>query len=280
MNGALKPPKPSAFGPADPPNAWPTCHANWSSNLRRKRHMAHQLRNEAVDILKDLIAFPSISQQSNLELIAFLNGKLDQIGARTFLTLDPSGSKANLFATIGPSDMDGGVVLSGHTDVVPVDGQDWSSDPFTATLRDARIYGRGTCDMKGFIACAMAFAPLFAQADLKRPLHLAFTYDEEVGCLGAQVMLDQLAKTGPKPAICIVGEPTNMGLIEGHKGCCEYTTTFSGTAGHASQPDLGVNAVEYAVRYITHLLEIAEDLKARAPTGSRFDPPWSTIQVG
>ena len=242
--------------------------------------MAHALLTDTIDILGDLIAFPSISQQSNLELIAYLNGKLDQIGARTFLTLDPGGSKANLFATIGPPDMDGGIVLSGHTDVVPVEGQDWSSDPFVATLRGGRVYGRGACDMKGFIACAMAYTPLFAQAELKRPLHLAFTYDEEVGCLGAQVMLEQLARTGPRPAICIVGEPTNMGIIEGHKGCCEYTTVFSGTAGHASQPDLGVNAVEYAVRYITHLLDVAEDLKARAPAQSRFDPPWSTIQVG
>jgi len=242
--------------------------------------LAHALRNDTIEILGDLIAFPSISQQSNLELIAYLNGRLDQIGARTFLTLDPGGAKANLFATIGPPDMDGGVVLSGHTDVVPVEDQDWSSDPFTATLRHDRIYGRGACDMKGFIACAMAYAPLIAEANLKRPLHLAFTYDEEVGCLGAQVMLEQLAQTGPRPAICIVGEPTDMAIIEGHKGCCEYTTTFSGTAGHASQPELGVNAIEYATRYITRLLEIGEALQARAPAGSRFDPPWSTIQVG
>jgi acetylornithine deacetylase len=242
--------------------------------------LTHPLRNETISILADLIAFPSVSQDSNAALIDYIKHRLEPLGARIEVTRDAGGGKANIFATIGPADMDGGVVLSGHTDVVPVKGQDWSSDPFTAMLRDDRIYGRGACDMKGFIACAMAYAPLFAQANLKRPLHLAFTYDEEVGCLGAQVMLDRLARTGPRPAICIVGEPTGMAIIEGHKGCCEYTTTFSGTAGHASQPDLGVNAVEYAVRYITRLLEIGEALKARAPARSPFDPPWSTIQVG
>lgn len=242
--------------------------------------MAHALLNEATAILGDLIAFPSVSQDSNADLIDYLQRRLELVGARVEVTRDVDGGKANIFATIGPADMDGGVVLSGHSDVVPVEGQDWSSDPFAASLRDGRVYGRGACDMKGFIACAMASAPLFAEAELTRPLHLAFTYDEEVGCLGAQVMLDRLAQTGPRPAVCIVGEPTGMAIIEGHKGCCEYTTTFSGTAGHASQPDLGVNAIEYATRYIARLLEIGGALRARAPAQSRFDPPWSTIQVG
>ena len=242
--------------------------------------MAHALLDETTSILANLIGYPSVSQDSNLALIDYLKSRLEPLGARIEVTSDDSGGKANIFATIGPADMDGGIVLSGHTDVVPVEGQDWTGDPFVAALRHGRLYGRGACDMKGFIACAMAYAPLFARAKLKRPLHLAFTYDEEVGCLGAQVMLERLGRTGPRPAICIVGEPTDMAIIEGHKGCCEYTTTFSGTAGHASQPDLGVNAIEYAVRYITHLLDIAEDLKARAPAQSRFDPPWSTIQVG
>lgn len=242
--------------------------------------MAHELLDDTLSILTDLIGFPSVSADSNLELIAYVNQKLDQIGARTYLTLDNSGSKANLFATLGPPDMDGGIVLSGHTDVVPVEGQDWSRDPFGAIRIEDKIFGRGTCDMKGFIACAMAFAPQLAAADLKRPIHLALTYDEEVGCLGAQVMLDELAIAGRKPAICIIGEPTSMRIIEGHKGCCEYTTIFTGSEGHASQPELGVNAVEYAVRYITRLLEIGETLRTRAPANSRFDPPWSTIQIG
>ena len=242
--------------------------------------MAHELRDETVSILADLVAFPTVSADSNLELIAYLNQKLDQLGARTRLTLDPGGTKANLFATLGPPEVDGGVVLSGHTDVVPVEGQNWQSDPFAVREQDGRIYGRGTCDMKGFIACAMAFAPRFAEAELARPLHFAFTYDEEVGCLGAQVMLDELVASGRKPGIAIIGEPTSMRLIEGHKGCCEYTTTFTGLEGHASQPDLGVNAIEYAVRYAARLREIGESLKGRAPKGSRFDPPWSTIQAG
>lgn len=242
--------------------------------------MPHPLLDDALQILGDLIAFPTVSQNSNLELIAHINQKLDQLGARTHLTLDAGGTKANLFATIGPADTDGGVILSGHTDVVPIEGQDWSSDPFAATERDGRIYGRGSADMKGFIACAMALAPRFTEAGLRRPLHLAFTYDEEVGCLGAQVMLEDLALSGRKPSVCVVGEPTGMRIIEGHKGCCEYATSFTGVEGHASQPDRGVNAVEYAVRYVTRLLELGEALKQRLPTGSRFDPPWSTIQVG
>lgn len=242
--------------------------------------MAHRLLGDTLEILADLIGFATVSQDSNLEMIAYINHRLDQIGTRTYLTLSPEGNKANLFATLGPPEEDGGIVLSGHTDVVPVEGQAWSSDPFAATLRNRRIYGRGACDMKGFIACALAFAPYFQELGLKRPIHLAFTYDEEVGCLGAQVMLRELQAVGRKPSLCIVGEPTMMKIIEGHKGCCEYTTTFTGLEGHGSMPDHGVNAVEYAVRFVTRLLEIGEELKTRAPDGSRFDPPWSTIQIG
>jgi len=230
-------------------------------------------------ILSDLIAFPTISADSNLELIAYCAAKLDALGAKTDMTLDPSGQKANLFATLGP-DIDGGVVLSGHTDVVPVAGQEWSTDPFEAVERDGLIYGRGTCDMKGFIACALALAPRIAAAELKRPIHFAFSYDEEVGCLGAQVMLQALAAAGRRPGICIIGEPTEMRIIEGHKGMCEYTTRFTGLAGHGSRPELGVSAVEYAVRYVARLLELREALQARVPPGSRFEPPFSTLQIG
>lgn len=230
-------------------------------------------------ILRDLIAFPTISADSNLELIAYANARLDQIGVRTHLTLSPAGDKANLFATIGP-DVDGGVVLSGHTDVVPVAGQDWSTDPFEAVEADSRIYGRGSCDMKGFIACALAMAPRFAEAGLARPLHLALSFDEEVGCLGAPVMLAALAEHGTRPSLCIVGEPTGMKIIEGHKGCHEYTTRFTGLEGHGSRPEAGVNACEYAARYVGELLATGQDLRERAPAGSRFDPPWTTVSVG
>lgn len=231
------------------------------------------------DILGELIAFPTVSDQSNLELIAHAADMLSAIGASLSISRDETGTKANLFATLG-GDGDGGVVLSGHTDVVPVAGQDWASDPFVMTEREGRLYGRGACDMKGFLACCLAIAPRFAEARLARPLHLAFTYDEEVGCLGARVLMDEIARAGVRPALAIVGEPTLMRVIEGHKGCYEYTTEFTGMEGHGSQPGRGVNAVEHAARYITRLLDIGEQLKARAPAASRFDPPWTTLQIG
>jgi acetylornithine deacetylase len=241
--------------------------------------VTHKLRDETLGLLGEMIAFPTISADSNLALITWASEKLDSLGARTKVTTDATGTKANLFATIGP-DVDGGIVLSGHTDVVPVEGQDWSSDPFVTRIADGRLYGRGACDMKGFLACALAMAPTFAQWELKRPIHLALTYDEEVGCLGAQVMLDAFKASGRRPALCIVGEPTEMKIIEGHKGCCEYTTRFTGLEGHCSMPDKGVNAVEYGVMFVSRLMEIARTLQSRAPATSRFDPPWSTIQVG
>jgi acetylornithine deacetylase len=230
-------------------------------------------------ILAELIGFATISADSNLALIDWCAGRLEALGAKVEISRDATGAKANLFATIGP-DVDGGVVLSGHTDVVPVEGQDWATDPFEAVERDGLIYGRGSCDMKGFIACALAMAPRIAAADLKRPVHFALSYDEEVGCLGAQVMLKALEATGRRPGICIIGEPTEMRIIEGHKGCYEYTTRFSGLAGHSSAPGLGVSAVEYAVRYAGRLLELRQELLARTPPGSRFQPPESTMQLG
>jgi acetylornithine deacetylase len=237
------------------------------------------LLDDTKAILAELIGFPTISSDSNLALIDWCAGRLEALGAKCEMTRDATGAKANLFATIGP-DVDGGVVLSGHTDVVPVAGQDWATDPFQAVERDGLIYGRGSCDMKGFIACALALAPRIAAAELKRPVHFAFTYDEETGCLGAQVMLKALEASGRRPGICIIGEPTSMRIIEGHKGCNEYTTRFSGLAGHSAAPHLGVSAVEYAVLYAARLLELREALIARTPPGSRFDPPSSTLQVG
>ena len=171
------------------------------------------------------------------------------------------------------------MVLSGHTDVVPVSGQAWDSNPFAARIADGRIYGRGSCDMKGFIATALTQAPRFARARLKRPVHFAFTYDEEIGCFGAPVMLAELTRNGPKTAVAIVGEPTGMRIIEGHKSGYKFTTEFAGLEGHASQPDRGVNAIEYAVRYITHLLELANAAR-KQPGDDAFDPPWTTVNVG
>ncbi|GJL80637.1 MAG: acetylornithine deacetylase [marine bacterium B5-7] len=233
----------------------------------------------SIEILSDLIAFPTISSDSNMNLIDYAGERLQALGANIELTYDTDRNKANLFATLGP-DTDGGIVLSGHTDVVPVEGQPWSVDPFTPVIRGERMYGRGACDMKAFIACALAMAPRFREADLVKPVHFAFSFDEEVGCLGAPLMLEQVDRSGHKPSMCIVGEPTGMRVIEGHKGCYEYNTVFTGLEGHCSMPDHGVNAVEYAARFVTYLMEVAEELKTRAPTDSVFDPPWTTIQTG
>lgn len=230
-------------------------------------------------LLQKLVSFPTVSSDSNLDMIAFLSKQLQDCGAKVEIWHDETGSKANLFATLGPM-RDGGIVLSGHCDVVPVTDQNWSSDPFKLEERDEKWYGRGTCDMKGFIAAVMAMAPHYAALDLQRPLHFAFTYDEEIGCFGAQALARMLQSKGLKPAIAIIGEPTSMQVIEGHKGCYEYTTHFTGLEGHGSSPDRGVNAVEYAVRYVSKLLELKANLQDRVPVNSRFDPPWTTINTG
>ena len=231
------------------------------------------------NILAELIAFPTVSADSNVELITYAAEQLGRCGASMTISRDESGSKANLFATIGPEG-DGGIVLSGHTDVVPAEPEEWTGDPFAMRSSDGLLYGRGSCDMKGFIAAALATAPLFASKDLKRPVHYAFTYDEEVGCLGARQLVGELREAGLRPATAIIGEPTSMRIIEGHKGCFEYTTEFRGLEGHGSVPEAGVNAVEYAVRYITRLMELGEELKRNIRPNSRFDPPWTTLQVG
>jgi acetylornithine deacetylase len=212
-------------------------------------------------------------------MIVHLATRLSDLDARVDLFHDETGRKANLFATIGP-DAPGGVVLSGHSDVVPVTDQDWASDPFAMVEKDAALYGRGACDMKGFIAAVMATAPVFSARRLSRPLHIAVTYDEETGCLGGRALVDELRARDIRPALAIVGEPTGMQVIEGHKGCCEYTTRFTGLEGHGSAPDRGVNAAEYAVRFATRLLALGEDLRQRAPPDSRFDPPWTTVNIG
>lgn len=236
--------------------------------------------DDTLDLLQRLIAYPTVSADSNLEMIAELASRLGDAGARVDLFPDSSGAKANLFATLGP-EIDGGLVLSGHTDVVPVADQDWTSDPFALRQTDdGRLFGRGACDMKGFIAAATVAAKEFGTLNLTRPLHFAFTYDEEVGCLGARSLVPELQKRGIRPAMAIIGEPTSMRVIEGHKGCCEYTVRFGGLEGHGSDPDRGVNAAEYAARYVSHLLEMRGELIRRSPPHSRFQPPWTTINVG
>ena len=234
---------------------------------------------DTVALLGRLIAYPTVSNDSNLQMIADLAERLEACGARVEVFHDAQGAKANLFATLGPQ-VPGGLMLSGHTDVVPVTDQDWTGDPFIMRAEGGRLYGRGTCDMKGFIAAAVVMAQDFAGLDLRRPLHFAFTHDEEVGCLGARALVPELKARGIRPAMALIGEPTGMRLIEGHKGCCEYTVRFSGLEGHGSAPERGVNAAEYAVRYVSRLMQLRGDLMLRAPEFSRFEPPWTTINIG
>jgi len=234
---------------------------------------------ETKRILSDLIAFPTVSADSNLDMIAYLANRLEDCGAHVDVLSDETGRKANLFATLGPQ-CDGGIVLSGHSDVVPVTDQDWTTDPFKMVERDGRLFGRGTCDMKGFIAATVAMAPIFAKQVRDKPIHFAFTYDEETGCIGAGRLVQDLTARSIKPSLAIIGEPTSMRIIEGHKGCYEYSTHFQGLEGHGSAPDLGVNAIEYAVRYVSRLLDLRDELKLMAPSHSRFEPPWTTVNLG
>jgi len=229
--------------------------------------------------LARLVAHPTISSDSNLALINEVADHLGAHGARIEILPDPTGQKANLWATFGP-DAPGGLVLSAHSDVVPVEGQHWHTDPFELTEVPQGLAARGACDMKGFLACVLAKAPQIAAAAHHRPVHIALTHDEEVGCHGAEALCAHLVARGAAPALCIVGEPTLMQVIDGHKGCFEYHTRFTGLAGHGSAPDQGVNAIVFAVRYAAKLMDLAAAFKADPPPGSRFDPPWTTINIG
>ena len=238
--------------------------------------------SETLRILSELIKFQTVSGTSNVKLIEYCEKKLSKLGATSFKTFDEAKLRVNLFATInGKQKLNGGgIILSGHTDVVPASAKEWSSDPFVATEKNNKVYGRGSCDMKGFIACTLALAPYFASQNLKKPIHFSFTYDEETACQGAPIMIRELKKRNINCSICIVGEPTSMKAIQAHKGCYEYSTHFTGLAGHGSAPDKGVNAVEYAIRFINKLIELREELKKREPKNSVFTPPYSTLQIG
>ncbi|MDX1620771.1 MAG: acetylornithine deacetylase [Nitriliruptorales bacterium] len=229
--------------------------------------------------LKDLVAFPTITSDSNLDLIDHVHGRLVGVADEVFVVHDESGEFANLCATFGGRKDAGGVMLSGHTDVVPAEPAEWATPPFVATRRGDRIYGRGTADMKGFLACLLRAAPLFAAADLEVPVHLAFTFGEEIGCQGAPVLLEAFGRRGIDPEVAIVGEPTSMNVVHAHKGCYEYTTTIRGADAHGSTPARGVSALEYGLRYVDRLLMLRGELAARADEGV-FDPPGSTINVG
>nr|WP_312970145.1 acetylornithine deacetylase [Pseudomonas sp.] len=230
-------------------------------------------------LLERLIGFATVSRDSNLELIDFIREYLAGFGVSSELFHNAEGTKANLFATIGPTDR-GGVVLSGHTDVVPVDGQAWTVEPFRLTERNGRLYGRGTADMKGFIACVLAAVPNLVQRPLQVPVHLAFSYDEEVGCLGVRSMLAELEKRPHKPTLCLIGEPTELKPVLGHKGKLAMRCEVHGAACHSAYAPYGVNAIEYAARLIGHLGDIGARLAQPEHHDARFDPPFSTVQTG
>ncbi len=240
-----------------------------------------EIYTNSIKILKDLIAFKTVSGENNTQLIDYCDNILNSLGAVSFRTYDEEEKRVNLFSTIKAKKASDKkpIILSGHTDVVPV-SKGWATDPFDATIKNDKLFGRGSCDMKGFIACALAYAPIFSSSNLDRDIHFSFTFDEETACIGAPILIKELKKREIHDCICIVGEPTNMKIIDAHKGCYEYTTYFEGLAGHSSQPDKGVSAVEFAARYVNKLLELKEKLKERQLTDSIFDPPYSTLQVG
>jgi len=244
--------------------------------------MIDQIFPETLKILSDLIKFKTVSGASNLELIKYCEKKLNAVGATSSKTFNESNSQANLFATInGKDNLNGkGIILSGHTDVVPAITSEWTSDPYIAREKDNKVYGRGTCDMKGFIACTLAVAPLFASKKLKAPIHFSYTFDEETGCLGAPFVLADLKKRNINFSACIIGEPTSMKAITAHKGYNEYITRFTGLSGHASNPESGVNAVEYAIRYSNKLMQLRDELKKRNSEQTSFSPSYSTLQIG
>ena len=241
----------------------------------------NELYENSIKILTDLISFKTISGEDNSALINYCEEYLHKLGATSFKTFDDDKRRVNLFATLKTenSNIKKPIILSGHTDVVPV-SKGWSTDPFTATIKNDKLFGRGSCDMKGFIACALAYAPIYSTSKLDRDIHFSFTFDEETACQGAPILIEELKKRKIRDGICIIGEPTNMKIIDAHKGCYEYTTYFKGLAGHSSTPHKGVSAVEYASRYVNKLIELRKKLRDRAPKDSIFDPPHSTLSIG
>jgi acetylornithine deacetylase len=233
--------------------------------------------DSAIGILERLVGFDTTSRDSNLPLIDWVADWLDGHGVASTKLTSEDGRKANLVATIGGGG-DGGIVLSGHTDVVPVDGQDWQTEPFTLTRQGDRLFGRGSSDMKGFIACALAAVPDLVAAKLSRPVHLAFSYDEEVGCFGVHGIVDQFAADGVQPAICLVGEPTMMRVVNAHKGAATFTTRLKGKEVHSSLTHKGVNTVIYGAELVGFIAKLAEERKQRVDPN--FDPPYTTVHVG
>ena len=233
----------------------------------------------SLDWIRTLIGFDTTSRDSNLDLIEHVRVYLDGLGIGSQLIYDADKRKANLYATLGPTDR-GGIMLSGHTDVVPVDGQDWNTDPFSVSQADGRLYGRGTCDMKSFIAVCLAFAPRFLERGLETPIHFAFSYDEEVGCIGVRGLIDAINAMPVKPAMCIVGEPTGMEVTIAHKGKRSFRARVRGVEAHSSLAPHGVNAVEYAAELIAFMKAMARRTERDGPFDTLFDVPHTTVHTG
>jgi acetylornithine deacetylase len=232
-----------------------------------------------IELLGRLTGFDTVSSRSNLEMIAFIESYLATLGVQSAILTDETGKKASLVATIGPADK-AGYVLSGHTDVVPVDGQDWSRDPFTMWRDGGRLYGRGVSDMKGYLACVLACAPAMVKEPLAAPIHLAFSYDEEVGCFGVHGIIEHMTKTLPSQRAVFVGEPTEMGVVGSHKGSAGLLTTVIGKACHSSRPTHGVNAIFHAMDLIAELRGYANELRSAPDDDSPFELPYTTVSVG
>jgi acetylornithine deacetylase len=231
------------------------------------------------EMLARLVAFPSVSTSSNLDIIGFCRDWLNSHGVESHVVMSPEGDKANLYATIGPQ-VEGGIVLSGHTDVVPVEGQNWSTDPWTLTERNGRLYGRGATDMKGFDALVLALVPEMVRAPLKRPVHIALSYDEEIACRGAPSMVQAMARSIPAPSAVIVGEPTRHAVVTGHKASVQLRTQVTGYAVHSSRIDQGVSAVMNAARLITWHEDVMEENRHRVDPENPFEPPYTTLHCG
>lgn len=233
---------------------------------------------ECVDLIRDLIAFPTVSSASNRDLLGYVEEYLGGFGIESEILWNGERTKGNLWATVGPADRPG-VILSGHSDVVPVEGQVWRFDPFALRQENGRLYGRGACDMKGFVGIALAFVPDLARRPLKRPVHFAISYDEELGCTGVWSMVDHAAALAVKPALCIVGEPTSMRMVIGHKGGSCHKVAVKGLAAHSSLAPRAVNAIHYAADIVGHIGTIAEELATSGARDEDYDVPHSTLSV-
>lgn len=244
----------------------------------RKNVKASSNRSNTISMIGKLIAFPTVSRDSNLELIDFVREHLRALDADVRLTFDDDRRKANLFATLGPRGRNG-LVLSGHTDVVPVEGQAWDTDPFTVAEKEGRLYGRGTCDMKSFIAVALALFPQYVPR-LREPVHLALSYDEEVGCIGVGRLIEDLARAGVQPSGCVVGEPTSMKPVIAHKGKRSYRCSVRGLAAHSAYAPRAVNAVEAAAEAVAYLKRMARRHRDAGPYDHSFDIPHTTVHTG